>query len=271
MMNQQSLQNKFNFLLITVMSLVFASCEKVIDVDIEDADRKFVIEATLSNQSGVAAEVRISKTKGFSESSSFDGISNASVSITEENGATYSLNEIVPGVYQSSGFKGKPGFKYSLAVNVDGNRFTAESIIPKDTVSLERIRFDNLSFFGQSVTTVIPEYTDPIGLGNNYKMILYVNGTRRKAIFVQNDEFSDGLFNTRPLIDGDLELNPGDLVTVDLLCIDRPAYDYWYSLDQSATGENQSATPSNPVSNIKGGALGYFSAFTLSSRSTNVP
>jgi len=50
-------------------------------------------------------------------------------------------------------------------------------------------------------------------------------------------------------------------------CIDKNVYEYWYSLDQSSTGSSQSAAPGNPVSNMQGGALGYFSANTLQSRS----
>ena len=54
-------------------------------------------------------------------------------------------------------------------------------------------------------------------------------------------------------------------------CIDRPIYKYWYSLDRSATGGSGQATPSNPVTNLQGGALGYFSAHTLQSRTMIVP
>ena len=49
--------------------------------------------------------------------------------------------------------------------------------------------------------------------------------------------------------------------------IDPVVYKYWFSLSQNATGETQSASPANPVSNIKGGALGYFSAHTISTKS----
>jgi len=56
-----------------------------------------------------------------------------------------------------------------------------------------------------------------------------------------------------------------------MLNIDYPVYKYFFSLENSATGENQSATPANPVSNIKGGALGYFSVQTIQSREIKVP
>ena len=49
-------------------------------------------------------------------------------------------------------------------------------------------------------------------------------------------------------------------------CIDNAVYKYWFSLNQSATGTSQSASPANAVSNISGGALGYFSVHTVESK-----
>ena len=61
-----------------------------------------------------------------------------------------------------------------------------------------------------------------------------------------------GLRITTPLINMDGDLKAGDVVRVDMLCIDENVYKYWYSLDQAATG-NSSVTPANPVSNLSGG------------------
>jgi hypothetical protein len=47
-------------------------------------------------------------------------------------------------------------------------------------------------------------------------------------------------------------------------CIDGPVYDYFFSLNSiQGNGPGGGTTPTNPVSNISGGALGYFSAFTV--------
>jgi hypothetical protein len=54
-------------------------------------------------------------------------------------------------------------------------------------------------------------------------------------------------------------------------CIDKGAYDYFYSLDQITSTNGNSATPANPVSNISGGALGYFSAHTVRKATAVIP
>ena len=65
------------------------------------------------------------------------------------------------------------------------------------------------------------------------------------------------------------ELEEGDVVTVEMHSVDQSIYDYFFSLEQ--TIEQSAATPANPVSNIQGGALGYFSAHTVQTKTTVVP
>ena len=64
-------------------------------------------------------------------------------------------------------------------------------------------------------------------------------------------------------------LQSGDLAIIQLESIDSAMYQYYYSLNQ-VTDQN-SATPANPQSNIKGGALGYFTVHTASRRQIVVP
>ena len=70
--------------------------------------------------------------------------------------------------------------------------------------------------------------------------------------------------------DYERSLKKGDQLTVEMRCIEMPVYLYWYSLTQGALGQNQSASPANPVSNITGGAIGYFSANTFEAKTMTV-
>jgi len=120
------------------------------------------------------------------------------------------------------------------------------------------------------------EYNDPAGMANQYKFVRYLNGVKTKGIFINNDDLTDGRHTaTKLFIDGndnkDDKLESDDTVKIDMLCIDAAVYKYWYSMEQSATGEAQSAAPANPVTNISGGALGYFSAHTFQTKSMLVP
>src|SRR5262249_44887474 len=95
------------------------------------------------------------------------------------------------------------------------------------------------------------------------------NGRKEESIFVDDDEFTDGQTVKAQLNYNNDTDNPardiksGDSVRIDMICNDAAVYKFWYSLNNGATGTGESASPSNPVSNITGGALGYFSAQTM--------
>jgi Domain of unknown function (DUF4249) len=260
------------FSLSVFLFIIFlCSCEKVIDVNINNAGKMYVIEGNVSNLLTEQPEVKISQTKNFEENNTFNGIAGAVVTIQVNNGVVYPLTQASPGIYRSNAFTGAPGNNYKLSVTINGNNYTATCIMPAALVKLDTLTVEDLSFAGNTTKTIQPSYLDPNGKGNSYRLMQYINGKQVKKIFVQNDDLSDGLRITRPLINFDDEIKSGDVVKVNLQCIDANVYKFWYSLDQEATGENQSATPANPVNNISGNALGYFSAHSVSSFSISVP
>lgn len=245
--------------------LSFSSCEKIIDIEINESEKKYVIEGNISNIVGERAEVKISQTKSFEDNNNFKGVSGAVVTIQVNSSTIYTLPETSTGVYTTTAFTGTPGNSYKLLVNINGNSFISNCKMPQQIVRLDTLTKDNLSLGGSTTISIAPNYNDPVGLGNSYRFIEYANGVQVKKVFVSNDNIGDGLRSSRPLINNDSDLKVGDVVKVDMLCIDPAVYTYWYSLDQAATG-NSTATPANPVSNFSGGCLGYFSAHSVTSK-----
>jgi hypothetical protein len=264
--------------LIKICSLFFlvatlASCTKVIHLNLKNSDPLFVVEGTITDSIGTA-QVLISKTKDFYADNTFVGITGAVVTITDDSGIITILAATDSGVYQSPTLVGQQNRTYTLNVNVGGQTFTAISTMPVK-VPFDSLYITNEPSFGSARKTATVVYTDPAGKGNSYRFVEYLNGKQQQALFVGNDDYTDGNKNIVPLniFGGDADslsnrkINTGDTVKIDMQCIDKNVYEYWFSLDQSSTGSSQSAAPGNPVSNMKGGALGYFSANTLQSRS----
>ncbi|WP_033411639.1 DUF4249 domain-containing protein [Segetibacter koreensis] len=253
-------------------AMYFTSCEKVINVNLNEAEKKYVVEAVLTDQPN-SCKVLVTQTKNFSDNNTFNGVSGAQVTITDNNATSVTLIESSPGVYQTSTLTGVTGHTYNLTVNVAGQTFTAISTMPA-LVPFDSLYITQRTFFGETNKFATVSFKDAEGIGNAYRCIQYVNGVKEKTIFVRDDSYSDGrqiestlyFFND----DDKKKLKTGDNVRIEMLTIDYPVYKYWYSLDQSSTGENQSATPGNPLTNIKGGALGYFSAQTIQSKTVVV-
>lgn len=253
--------------------LLFSSCEEVIELNLNDAAKKYVIEATLTNQAN-GAKVLISQTKSYADENEFIGVSGAIVEITDETGNTTRLTETAKkGIYTNATLKGSPTKNYKLKVLVGGETYTANSTMPA-IVKLDDIYAYELNLFdGPRLYTHI-RYTDPKDVKNFYRFLEYKNNVYTKSIMVANDEFTDGKQINRTIFpykfDEESRLRKGDKIKLEFLNIDEPIYNYWFSVKDGAQRASDSAAPANPASNIKGGAIGYFSAHTYQTLSYTV-
>ncbi|BAV08009.1 hypothetical protein FLA_4042 [Filimonas lacunae] len=231
---------------------------------------RYVIEGVITNN-GVC-RVLLSTSNNFDEDNNFDAISGATVSITEDQGGAILLTERKPGNYQSAYLKGKTGHTYHLLVNIKGQQFTASSVMPPQAVKIDSVFFSTEILGGTNRRIANACYTDPPVKGNCYRFVQYINEHKESTVFVDNDKFNNGHTVAYPLYfrnnDDDARRNiiSGDTVRIEMHCIDSTLYKYWYSLSSlTAAVWAAPATPSNPVTNITGGALGYFSAHTVRS------
>jgi hypothetical protein len=264
---------KYKFLILG-LSILFGSCQKVINIDLKNKDATIVIEGTVTDSPTIPHTVKITKSVNFSADNVFPAVSGANVTISDNAGNTVTLNETSPGIYQNSTLVGTQGRTYYLNVIAEGKTYSAASTIPTK-VNLDTVLVDvGLSPPGAgngNSKSAIPVFTDPYGKGNNYKFFLKKNNILSKQLFITDDQIVDGGINNRPLSDSDFEYKTNDTITVTMMCLDKAVYLYFYSLSQSGSGPDASATPANPVTNINGAILGYFSAHTIQTKKVIVP
>jgi hypothetical protein len=254
--------------------LLFASCEKVINVNLPEGEKKVVIDGSLTDQAG-GCIVKLSQTKAFNDDNSFVGLTGAQVTIKQGSQLLSSLTETSPGIYTDVTLKGTYGKDYTLTVTVNGQTYTAVSTMPY-LVPFDSLYTEVKSFFGDDHTFAVVKFNDPVDTQNNYRCIQYINNKRTPTDYIFDDEYSDGkVFESTLYFDqNDVDsIKTGDAVRVELQGIDKNVYQYWYSFDQSASGGGgqSSAAPSNPVTNITGGALGVFSVYTSQYKEVIVP
>src|SRR5215467_8726980 len=115
--------------IIALFALLFSSCEKVIHLDLNTSEKKYVIEATVTDQPGTS-QVLLSQTKNFDDNNQFVGVSGAVITAKEEGGSLTTFMETSPGHYEAPTLVGSSGKSYDLTVTVAGNVFTATSTMP---------------------------------------------------------------------------------------------------------------------------------------------
>ncbi len=272
------------YILIPFVLLVLFSCEKVIDIDLNQSNPRFVIEGNLSNVSG-ESKVMISKTLNFDETTAYPAISGALVTITDNKlNQIDTLIETSAGIYFKTGLAGIEGHTYSMMVNIDNEIFTAVSTMPF-SVNPDSLVQENLAGSGtggvpggsgrpgnpggdhdyETIIQITPYYTDPVNSENYYQFEVTRNDTLVDDVFIRNDVGFNGSSSHLPLR---VKAEKGDVITIDLQCIDKTVYNYFFGLNENIN--QSSATPANPASNINNGALGYFKAHTSKKKTINI-
>src|SRR5215831_4773012 len=133
--------------ILTILTFI-SSCQKVIQLDLNKSDKKYVIEASVTDQPGTA-ELLLSQTKNFDDNNNFVGVSGAKVTVKEEGGGLTTFTETTPGHYQASNLVGSSGKTYDLNVNVGGQVFTATSEMPVK-VNLDTIYTTDENLFAET-------------------------------------------------------------------------------------------------------------------------
>ncbi|HEY4148295.1 MAG TPA: DUF4249 domain-containing protein [Chitinophagaceae bacterium] len=250
--------------LLAVFTLV-NSCTRVIDLQLRDDSGQLDIEANLTNVNGPQSVI-LRRNVPFSSTNDYPPVTGATVTLTNQTGNTFRLAEEQPGNYTINPFWGIAGNTYTLNVVTGGQVYSAGSTMPA------AVRLDSLSDKnrplnrdqGQKAQKVITAYyQDPPGVANEYRFIEWVNAVQVKSVFTYDDQLTDGKYVILDLLEQDIDIYPGDTVKVEMQCIDRPVYTYWFALEsQQANNFNGAVAPANPPTNVAPATLGYFSAHT---------
>lgn len=246
-------------------TLLFVACKKEIKMNLKEKDVKIVIEGGISNN-GKPAEIMISKTTNFNNSNDFPRVSGADVTLSDNAGHSEKLTEESSGTYKGNSLVGVAGRTYYLKVVANDKNYTAISTMPQ-MVSMDTLFGKSETMMGIAFFNVYPIFKDPAGVKNYYRILEFKNEVRSPGSGVIDDVYFDGNYNVQPLSNEMDDLKEGDKIEIELQCIDANIHRYFTSMPNASMG---STAPANPVSNIEGGALGYFSAHTTQKKSVIV-
>jgi hypothetical protein len=246
---------------------VLASCTKVIDLNLGNDTGKLVIEGNITNITGTQT-IKLSRNVSVSTTNTYPAVSGATVAISDQAGNKYPFTEGPLGTYTISSLAGIAGNTYTMAVLTNSKTYTASSVMPA-TVALDSLTSKDSEINTSKHKKVITvHYQDPAGITNQYRFVVWINNVEVKSVYAFNDDFNDGRYvsldlQVRDSGDSNFGIYAGDTVTVEMQCLDKPIYTYWYSLmQQGSNNPGGGVTPADPPTNISPTALGYFSAHT---------
>lgn len=258
------MKNYFRILLlISVITSSLISCQKVIKVDLNSQDPKFVIEALFTLGDSVHT-VMITKTLNIYEGIANPTIDNAVVTIIDDLGNQEQLHLTSPGKYETTNYQLDSARIYTLKVAAENKEFIATSKVPH-FVELTKLTSFSIGTSFNSVIGLIPERLDIANEYNYYSFTLYQNGEKLNGNNIQDDQLSDGKLMQQPILSR--KIKKGDTIKVEMFMIQPEIYKYLFTLNQN----NRGATPANPVTNFSEDCFGYFSVRTKSTKQIIIP
>ena len=256
------------FALATIAAL--NSCTKVIDLNLNDANPKIVIEAELLAGTQDFT-VHITKTSDFFNPGQPVTVAGAAVFLKKGTDAPLDLTDEGNGIYTLRDFTASENTGYFLSVTTGGKTYEASDFLPKnvplDSLTIKITEKPPFGSLGADSFQVVVHYQDPLADINFYRIKSTVNGIPRSTgdkLLVLEDRFSAGSYIQLPIFTDTYELN--DSVDVELVSMSHAMFDYFTTLALLVDGSG-SAAPTNPSGNWSGGALGYFGAFSVSKKS----
>ncbi len=241
---------------------ILTSCEDVIDVELNEAPPRLVVEANMNvwEDGSTSSLIRLTTTAAFF-GNAVPVVSEAVVKITDENGTVY------PFIYSDNGFYVSDllpqlGTDYTLSIIYKQDHYTAtERLYPVAPLEFIEQRDDG-GFTGEDIE-LKAYFTDPAGENNFY----FFEGLSEKGdvLNVYNDEFFDGnrIFGYYLVED----LAPGDNIQFNLYGTNEAFHNFMFVLLQQTSNqgggpfETQPATVRGNIineTNSDNFPLGYF-------------
>ncbi|KAA6324747.1 hypothetical protein EZS27_025958 [termite gut metagenome] len=259
----------FHVLTISAYSFALCSCEDIIDIKLRSVDPKIVIEGSMYLDS--LPIIRITTTKDFGDTNEYPPIKDAVVEIWDNAGNretllfdTYSEGYVAT----NPRLKGVERRVYHLSVKYKEEEYRALSVM-KPLVKLDSLTLSRIPLLDYPCPTI--HFTTPTQKeSGGYRCVTYINDKpRTNEMLISSDRIeSKSIHLIIPVFrrneENDDPIKQGDEITVELQCLDEELYNFFQTLERV---DNNTA---NPVTNIKGGALGYFGAFASDRKTITV-
>ncbi|MGC1389802.1 MAG: DUF4249 domain-containing protein [Bacteroidales bacterium] len=265
-----SLKDALRIVFSFVTIMLIEGCEKVINVDLNQAAPHIVIEGLINDQKGPYT-VMISKSGSYFNQPVLQTVSGAKVILTSSFGTIDSLIEIASGVYITSRTRGIPGWTYTLKVISEdqeyGGSSTMFSHVNIDSLTLVKTQTQRLDFDGNSHKHTHVDihcfFKDPEEK-NFYRIKVFRNDSINTQNYrLYDDQYTNGEETELRVANATAD----DTFRVELLSLDQSTYEYYRTLsDLLFTNPIFGSTPANPNTNLSNGALGYFGACAISTR-----
>ena len=250
---------------------IFSSCEDVIEMHMETGKQALVVEGWLTNK----AEAQFVKLyfTGATSDQSFKMLSNATLTLSDNQGHTEILPETAPGKYQISALKSVKGRIYTLKIESTVGNYQAVAEVKRISMPLDSLTFkyqEKSAIYSESGYYPRSHGQEYGGIGDFCQIRLYKNGkylNHTNDFNLSDDEFVDGNYIANTELSVEKPFQKNDLAKAEIWSLTKDAYLFWTDIRaQLQNGQMFGRPLSNTRTNlVKANAtamdvVGYFGA-----------
>ncbi len=252
---------KYFYTSLIAASLLFSSCEEVIDLDLDQHEKRVVIDANLFVGETSYNKITLSYSSPF-YTEGYQYISTASVQITNTtSNESYPFTYTSNGTYENNSFDPETDETYELEVIVEGKTYKAISKVWQ-APEIEKIEQVNNGGFTGDMKEVQFYYRDDANTEDYY--LSQIKDSEENNFFNGNDLFTNGNLISDSYTAEDEQ--QGETIFYGLAKIDKEYYNYLSKLfGNAASAGNPFATPTGTLkgniintTNENEFPLGYF-------------
>jgi len=250
-----------------LLSLLMFSCEDVIDVDLNTAEPKLVIDASINWFKGTIGnnqEIKLTLSAPYFDDEVPPAIG-AQVQVIKANNEVFIFaEEGSTGIYKNNVFIPQINETYTLQIIFEGETYTASETL-KSVVDIDFVEQNDEGGFSGDETELKAYYTDPADEENYYFFEFISDIPEIPSLEVYNDEFTNGNQVFGFYTEEDLE--PGDLVTIRNYGVSERFYEFMFILLQQNSEDGGGPFETQPATvrgncinetNPENFPLGYF-------------
>ncbi len=245
---------KTNILIALIVALFLNSCEEVVNVDLNNAPPKLVIEASikwLKGTSGNEQKIKLSTTTSF-YNSQIPTVSGATITVKNSSNTTFNFVEIAnTGEYLCSNFVPLINDTYTLNINLNGVSYTATEVL-KSVAPIEDLVQNNEGGFTGKEIQIKTFYTDPVNETNYYLYQYNYNDKIKQTFYGDEDTFFQG--NRFFSLSQSDDIKKGDEIKVTHYGISKTYYNYMNILI-SIAGGNSGGPFQSPPATVRGNII----------------
>ncbi|NNE31394.1 MAG: DUF4249 domain-containing protein [Winogradskyella sp.] len=233
---------------------IFNSCEDVVDVDLNEAEPRLIIEASINwfkNTTGNEQSIKLSLSAPFFNET-IPPANGATIQVLDSNNNAYNfIEDGATGIYRNNNFVPIIDETYTLVINYNGEIYTATEIL-KSVVPIDFIEQNDSGGFTGDDIELKAFYTDPANIDNYYFFEFISNIPVVPTLEVYEDEFTDGNQIFGFYTEEDLE--PGDQVTIRNYGVSERFYQFMFILLQQGSEESGGPFETQPAT-VRGNCI----------------